>query len=194
MPIILPGLLLTSLLAAGQGGAALPGMSDAELAAAADAIVIGRCTKGESQWYQRTLITLDTIAVDEVLKGERRPAVTVVLPGGVDLKGPVPIGQDFEGGPVIQPGEEVLLFLTRVAEIPGGFALTGLTQGKFSIRRTPGGERLVTRDLEGIVLYRGRSSQPGARMSTPLARFKQQIELALRSAPARAPARPQPSH
>jgi hypothetical protein len=192
MPAVLPSLLLGSLLLA--GGAVLPGMSDGELAARADAIVIGKCMKGESVWYQRTLITLETIAVEETLKGERRPALTVVLPGGVDLKGPVPLGMDFEGGPIIQPGEEVLLFLTRVAEIPNGFALTGLTQGKYSISRTPSGERLVTRDLEGILLFHGKSSQPGARTAVPLARFKQQIALALASAPAKVPAQPPPSN
>src|SRR5260370_33592263 len=125
---LLASLPLGLLVAAAPGGAVLPGMSDGELTAAADVIVIGKCTKAESAWYPRMLITLDSIEVAEVLKGERRTALTVVLPGGVDLKGPVPIGMDFEGGPIIQPGEELLLFLTRVAEIPNGFALTGLTQ------------------------------------------------------------------
>ncbi|HVR10492.1 MAG TPA: hypothetical protein VMW75_20770 [Thermoanaerobaculia bacterium] len=191
---LLASLPLGFLLAAGPGTAMLPGMTDGELALAADVIVVGKCTKAESTWYQRTLITLDNIAVAEVLKGERRPELTVVLPGGVDLKGPVPIGMDFEGGPVIQPGEEVLLFLTRVAEIPNAYALTGLTQGKFSIHRAPGAEPLVTRDLDGILLVRGRSSLQGSRTAVPLARFKQQLDLLLRSVPARAPASSPPSH
>ena len=194
---LLAGLLLNFLLLIAPGGAALPGMNDRELAAAADVIVIGKCTKAESAWYQRNLITLDSIAVDEVLKGERRPALTVVLPGGVDLKGPVPIGMDYEGGPIIQPGEEVLLFLTRVVEIPDAYALTGLTQGKYSIYRPPNAPPLVTRDLAGIMLLRGKGSQPGSRTAVPLARFKQQLELAIKAAPARPPAAsptPSPAH
>lgn len=176
--------LLAAALCAATGlqGTVLTPLTNADLVARADAIVIGRCTAIDSRWEDRNLFTYSTIDIQETLKGPARARLTLVLPGGVDLKGPIPIAMDFEGGPVVRPGEQVFLFLRQIEGIPNGFAIVGFSQGKFDIRRGKQGA-FVTRDLTGIYFARG---QTAPRITVPLPTFKAEIKrlLATRSTPA----------
>jgi len=152
-------------------------LTNGDLATHADAIVIGRCTAVDSRWEDRNLFTFSTIAVQETLKGKPRASLTVVLPGGADWKGRIPIAMDFEGGPTIQPGEQVFLFLRQIEGIPNGYAVVGFSQGKFVIRRTKRG-LVVTRDLTGVYFARG---QAAPAVSVPLPAFKAEIQGLLKA-------------
>ena len=61
-------------------------------------------------------------------RGTPAARVTVVVPGGVVG----PIGQRVDGAPAFAKGEEVVVFLS--AAEAGAFRVTGLAQGKFSVR------------------------------------------------------------
>lgn len=165
-------------------------LTTGDLTAHADVIVIGKCTGGRSRWEDRNLFTFMNIAVQEVLKGEPRKSLTVVLPGGVDLDGPAPIGQDFEGAPVIAPGEEVFLFLRAIEELPGTFAIVGFSQGKFSIRRDKA-SKIAVREPNVILSLSGR--QGTAAVSVPLPKLRQEVRqlLAVKSAKPPAGRKPQ---
>lgn len=184
--------LLPLLAAAGLEATVLNPLDNGDLVRHADAIVIGRCVKSEGKWEDRNLFTYATIAVDEVLKGEQKPSVTVVLPGGVDLSGPVPIAMDYEGGPVIAPGEEVFLFLQRIEGIPDGYSVVGFSLGKFSIRPY-GAAKIVSRDLRGVT-FQGNAAGPRTDDEAPtLPKFKAEIERLVASLKDRSQDAPRPS-
>src|SRR4030095_7915180 len=82
-------------------------------------------------WMGRTLVTLATISVGEVIKGQPAETVTVALPGGTDANRPVPLSIDYPRAPRILPQEEVFLFLIRQPEVPLGYVVAGYAQGKF---------------------------------------------------------------
>lgn len=133
-------------------------MSGEELTDAAGVIVVGECTGQRSQWFGRSLVTLYTVSVTEVIKGQAPTEVTVVVPGGFDTSGPVPVAVTFPGAPVLSAGEELLLFLDAVedateassggakAATSGGdgdhFAIVGFSQGAFPVV-TDGDKSLV---------------------------------------------------
>jgi hypothetical protein len=116
-------------------------LSNRDLAEQSDAIVIGRATETQPFWIDngRNLVTLVTIAVDETLKGDGSGALTVTLPGGVDANRKFPIAMSYPGAPRISPNEEVFLFLVRADdEVAQSYAVTGFSQGKFSIESAAG--------------------------------------------------------
>jgi hypothetical protein len=116
-------------------------------------IVAGHCTHLQSQWVGRTLVTLATIQVSEVLKGDAGAQVTVVLPGGVDSNRRIPVAMSYPGAPEIFQQENVLLFLTPEDLVAGSYSIVGFSQGKFSLAP---GKQVATQDLSGLNLQ-GRS-------------------------------------
>lgn len=124
--------LLLWMLTAPQGWAlTVRPLTEAELIKQSNLIVIGRCTKTKSLWVGRRLMTFATIAVTETLKGAPQTHVTVVLPGGVDASRRFPVAEIVEGAPYLVLGEDVLLFLSNINRIKGGYAVTGASQGKY---------------------------------------------------------------
>ena len=119
-------------------------MSTEQLTARASDIVIGTCTEVRSAWIDRRLITLATISVSESLKGAARKELTLVLPGGVDTKRPVPVAVTYPGAPVVMRDDQVLLFLEGVAPMRDGFQVVGFSQGKYSIVRDAFGRTLAS--------------------------------------------------
>ena len=115
-------------------------------------IVTGHCTHLQSQWVGKTLVTLATIQVSEVLKGDAGSQVTVVLPGGVDSNRRIPIAMSYPAAPEIFQQENVLLFLTPEDLVAGGYSIVGFSQGKFSLVGTPRGRRWPRRILSGLKL------------------------------------------
>src|ERR1051325_7375943 len=89
------------------------GLSDRDLALQSELIVTGRCVDTRTAWIEngRVLVTLATISVDEVIKGNNTPTVTVVLPGGADANRRIPVAMTYAGAPTIAPQEAVFLFL-----------------------------------------------------------------------------------
>ena len=79
-----PGLLAVALALTPAWATTAVERTDTDLIQAATVIVTGHCTHLQSQWIDRTLVTIATISVTEVLKGQAGSVVTVVLPGGID--------------------------------------------------------------------------------------------------------------
>jgi hypothetical protein len=145
-----------------------------------DMIAIGSCLDAQSVWVDRNLVTLATISVKEVLKGDNSSTVTVVLPGGVDANRKFPIAMTYPGAPRINPSEEVFLFLTRDDEVSGGYAITGFSQGKFSITKDEDGQEVVSRDLTQTALKGKTGLRRGAASRTSLSGLKDQVMRQLR--------------
>ena len=94
---------------------------------------------------ERHLQTVVTVRVDRLLKGPKGTGeVTLRLPGGKLGKWAMQI----PGMPTFKAGEEVVLFLEKTRT---SWALTGLSQGKFTVYRDPkDGTRRVRRHLDGV--------------------------------------------
>lgn len=93
---------------------------------------------------ERHIRTDVVIRVLDLLKGPRGlRTLTLQLPGGK-------LGawaMQIPGMPGFIAGEEVVLFLENTR---ANYALTGLSQGKFSVRTDPDGVKRVKRHLDGI--------------------------------------------
>lgn len=136
-------------------------MSDEDLVSSADLILVGQCTAVQSTWVGRDLVTLATIEVGESLKGSAGETVTVVLPGGVDDSGPVPVAVTWPGAPSLAPGEEAFLFLNQFPSVEGGYAVSGFSQGMFAVIESPDGEPQVSRNLSAMSLRGAGGDRPG---------------------------------
>jgi hypothetical protein len=127
--------LLAALLWAGPAIATVVvPLPDDELAAQADAIVLGRVTRITSHWdpHQARIFTTIDIAVEEVLKGEvAEDAVTLTQQGGT-VGG---VDAWLHGNPEFHRGEKVVVFITEAAD--GTLRVTHLYQGKFSVSVDP---------------------------------------------------------
>ena len=134
------------LVASASWATTLARLTDDELIERSSLIVIGQCTEARSAWVGRRLVTLATIAVHEVLKGEPHTQITVVIPGGIDTQREFPVAAVVAGAPQISPTEEVVLFLTRTQGEPDSYAITGLAQGKFSVVQDATGQQMVAQD------------------------------------------------
>lgn len=119
-------------------------LEDNEMAVQSDAIVVGRCASATTQWVRGTLVTLINVEVSEALKGAAPGALTLVVPGGVDMNREVPVSVIFPGAPSVVRDENVLLYLNESALVGGGYDITGFNQGKYSVVETAAGP-MVTR-------------------------------------------------
>jgi hypothetical protein len=126
--------------------------TDTDLIQEAAIIVTGHCTHLESQWLDRTLVTIATISVTEVLKGQAGPVVTVVLPGGVDVHRRFPIAMSYPAAPEISQLENVLLFLTPEDRVPHGYAIVGFSQGKLTVANNGLGQPVASQNLSTLNL------------------------------------------
>ena len=153
--------LLASLaLSLPAAAAVVEGLSLAALGARASLVVRGRVESSVGAWDQgsRRIQTHTRLQVLEVLRGPASsggaptdgPPVAVggvlevVAPGGVVGS----LGQKVPGSPRFVPGEEVLLFLERVAS---GYTPLGLSLGKFTVRPAGRGGQVAVRELDGLV-------------------------------------------
>ncbi|HEY0140423.1 MAG TPA: PKD domain-containing protein [Thermoanaerobaculia bacterium] len=114
-------------------------VSDPELAAQADAIVVGRIVAVEPRSDDQRPRTRYTVEVEEVVQGSiATKSITVTVPGGIAKNGR---GLVVHGAPAFLSGERTILFLERNAD---GFTPLHLMLGAF---REQG--RLATRDFSG---------------------------------------------
>lgn len=162
-------------------GAAAPARADlsvrltnAQLTATSDVILIGRVLSSQSRWIDRSLATAVTVQVEESLKGGVSGELEVLLPGGTDASRRVKVAMTYPGAPTLHGDEQVFLFLTRSDDV-GGYIVSGFAQGKFSIVTDSTGIRRVSRDLRGSQLLEGTGISRGTVTLEPLATFRQDI-------------------
>jgi len=161
--------LMLASLAPDLGATAIKPLTIHDLTEKAQLIMVGQAIDTKSVWVDRRLVTLATVSVGEVLKGDRHPTVTVVLPGGVDAHRKFPLAMIVPGAPQIHAQEEVFLFLRRANQHSTGdaerYTIMGFSQGKFSIVTDASGSKLLARQPVSA----------GSAGTVPLAQFKQEI-------------------
>lgn len=148
-----------------------------EMALQSDLIVTGHSVDTESRWIEdgRVLVTLATISVGEVVKGEADSTVTVVIPGGTDTNRRIPVAMTYPGAPSISQQEEVFLFLTSTDAVAGSYAVTGFSDGKYSIVEDEAGNKLVSRENIRGEINAGPGIVRGNRQFVSAALFKNKI-------------------
>jgi hypothetical protein len=146
------GLLATALALTPAWATTALERSETDLIQEASVIITGQCTHLQSQWAGRTLVTIATVSVSEVLKGQPGTEVTVVLLGGIDTSRRVPVAMTYPAAPEIFMQENVLLFLTPQDLVANGYAIVGFSQGKFTIAQTPQGQALASQNLSELNL------------------------------------------
>lgn len=170
------GISLVMMLIAGRAGATTArALSNRTLAEDANLIVTGRCVGLRTVWEGRTLVTLATVEVTEVLKGDQVATVTVALPGGIDANRRFPVAMTYAGAPQMILGEEVFLFLNDGDGTSSGLTVLGFSQGKFSIIDDEQGQKAVSRNLSAITLQSPAGTRRGTSMRVRLDEFKAEI-------------------
>jgi hypothetical protein len=116
-------------------------MSVEELTNAAERVVQGHAVEAWSNWNpEHTLIfTYTRFQIDENLKGISNSVITVKQLGG-SAGG---YTQHVAGVHHWSPGESAVLFLRASAPQDGTFAVVGLMQGDFRVRRSATGEMVA---------------------------------------------------
>lgn len=164
--------------------------TDADLIQEATIIVTGHCTRLQSQWLDRTLVTIATISVTEVLKGQAGTEVTVVLPGGIDVHRRIPIAMSYPGAPEIRQQENVLLFLRPESRVPQGYTIVGFSQGKLTVADNGQGQQVASQNLSALNLQGRTGAVSRGRSKTMLlSELRQKIQQTLAGAGAGSPAR-----
>jgi hypothetical protein len=171
-----------ALLASGRAEATTAAaLSNQQMTQDAALIATGRCVELKSVWEGRNLVTLATIALNDVLKGEAGETVTVALPGGADANRKFPVAMTYPGAPQIAVQEEVFLFLGRDDDAAGPLHVLGFSQGKFSIVPDDQGGKVVSRNLSEITLTGPAGSRRGTATRVPFDQFKEEVRSYLRS-------------
>jgi hypothetical protein len=138
-----------------------------QMAERAQSIFLGRVTGTRADWNaERTRIyTHVTVEVDRYLKGGGGSKVATVRYMGGTVGGYAAV---VPGAPRFEVGEEVLLFCAGGgARIP---TVLGMSLGKFTIVADAAGERILKRDISGLILasHRSDSNKPG----DPVTRYR----------------------
>lgn len=144
------GLLLVSIATAIPAAATIVVKLDlAELTRQAALIVEARAIEAHGLSQDGELFTLVALEVQRTFKGTPAEEIQVLLPGGLDLDGPVPIASIWVGQPLMTEGSEYILFLHDSDE-DGYHTLVGFSQGQLEIRYDETGQALVAQDLRGL--------------------------------------------
>lgn len=168
-------MVVLALVAGAQATTAIR-LSNESMTDQSDLIVIGRAGDVRSEWVGRELVTLVTVSVTEVVKGDAGSEITVVTPGGIDASREIKIAMSFPAAPTMSPNEEVFLFLTPAGdEFGNGYAIIGWSQGKFSIVEDAQGQKFVSRDLTDLKLADATGANPGGMSRNSLKSFKAEI-------------------
>src|SRR5205814_1064295 len=149
-------------------------VAEADLVAQSAAVLVGRVAAIASHADRGRIYTDVTVDVDEMLKGDSVPTLTVRVLGGR-------VGNHaawVEGSPEFRRGERVLLFVSTYRD--GTARVAHFYQGKFSIIRDAGGEDVAVRETPAgvhlpsgaavgcgglVVSLRGRRHDDGGRLS-----------------------------
>ena len=108
-------------------------------------IVVGQVETRQSFWEKQRIYTKHLVTVQDTWLGaQSEKTIQVLTLGGVVGE----FGQNVDGSPKLQPGQQVLLFMVRDAR--AGLHPIGLSQGVFYLgQQTPKGQR-VSRDLRAF--------------------------------------------
>ena len=142
-----------------------------EMVAESEIVVHGRVVEVRSQMVGsfRTIESVVTVDVQQVIKGEPGSTVSMRVPGGQVGR----YRRVMVGAPVFRPGEEVVLFLSgRAPAMPLPF---GLNQGVYRVSRGADGRGLVAPPLAEGRVVRG----DPARRPIEVSSFVQQIRAAM---------------
>lgn len=96
------------------------------------------------------------LEVARTFEGEDQPLRAIRMPGGVRPDGS---GMVLAGMPRLESGESVLLFLSQQGET-GIRMPVGLAQGKYHVRVTESGEKLLERSTAGLSLVNETTGGP----------------------------------
>jgi hypothetical protein len=139
-------LLTASLLAAPAGATVMLHRSADELAAMADAVVVGSAQRdargavaGVARWTAGRIVTEVPVTVHVPIAGPwaAGTSLTLRLPGGVVGD----VGQTVAGAPVFRPGESYVLFLQRLPD--GAWTVLDMSAGMYPLRADPARGLLV---------------------------------------------------
>jgi hypothetical protein len=72
-------------------------VSEKQMSLQSELILTGKCDGTRTVWMGRTLVTLATISVGEVIKGHPTETVTVAVPGGIDASRRFPFQCNTKG-------------------------------------------------------------------------------------------------
>jgi hypothetical protein len=134
----------------------------------------------ETDLIQAAEVTVVTVEVSEVLKGNAGNTVAVVVPGGIDTNRPVPVAMTYPAAPELLGQENVLLFLTDENRLAGSYGIVGFSQGKFTVVESAQGEKVATQNLSQLNLQdRNGNVTRGAARSIPLSQLRQKIKATL---------------
>jgi hypothetical protein len=138
-----------------------------QMAERAESILVGRVTGTRADWNaERTRIyTYVTLDVDRYLKGGGPSKVATVRFLGGQVGAYMAM---VPGSPRFELGEEVLLFCAGGgARIP---TVLGMSLGKFTIVTDARGEKILNRDISGLMLanHRTDARKPG----DPVSRYR----------------------
>lgn len=176
LSVVALGALLAALLSTGTLHASTAiALSNQAMTDAALVVATGRVSAVRSAWEGRTLVTLATVELGDVLKGDVTGSITVVLPGGIDANRRFPVAMTYAGAPQMMVDEEVFLFLDREEGITSGLIVVGFSQGKFSIVQDAAGQRSVSRNLTGLTLRGPAQNRTAVITREPLDDFKDEI-------------------
>jgi len=114
-------------------------LTPVQMTSASTAIVRGTVSGSYTALSGQTIFTHYTVQVTET-------TADVALPGGA-LNG---LRQSFPGVPVLQIGQEYLLFLWKGSK--GPIQLTGLTQGALAVASNGNGQMMVSRQATGEIM------------------------------------------
>ena len=187
--LTLAGLAIALLSAGAASATTALKMSEEDLATGSDVIVVGQVSGHTTSWVDKTLVTLVTVDVDEVIKGEAGNQITVMVPGGTDTARQIPITVTYAGAPVLTPDERVFLFLDAAGNGVDTYTVSGFSQGKYSIVESPQGVQKVTRDLTDLTLQsKSGAERAGAVSAESLADFAREIRSMVQAKVGRKPA------
>lgn len=121
-------------------------MSVEELTSAATHIVRGHVLESWSAWdtSHKLIYTYTRFQTDESLKGTTDPVVLVKQLGGTVAEGTLHVA----GVHPWSNGESAVLFLRPSQDQDGSFAVVGLMQGDFRVRRSASGEMIADNGLQ----------------------------------------------
>lgn len=185
--IVLAGLAVALLLAPMASATTAVKMSEEDMAVTSDVILTGTVTAFDTAWIDRTLVTLVTVQVDDVIKGSTGGTITVMVPGGTDTDRQYPVTVTYAGAPLLMDGEQVFLFLDTVSAVEATYAVSGFAQGKYSIVESPDGVEKVVRDLTDLTLQSAGGPQRGGASAQPLDTFKSDVRAMVEAKVGRAP-------
>jgi hypothetical protein len=156
--VFLLSLVFGCLLATSGRAATLRAMKLADLTHGADVIFVGTAVNTVSAWNadHSRIYTRTTFQVEDYLKGQAGETIVIETLGG----GVGGIGMRVPGMPTFNPQQKHLLFV-KTGRVTGTHRVLGWEQGNFRIHKDPRtGREVVSRDLGGVNLVGGLSSEP----------------------------------